>query len=436
MIRLSAALFCLFAVFGCSTSVPRTPKPMSFEDSFRHRGRAEYGTPFYNKIPYLNRFFMNTAYGYGDFVWDDELGNSTVLVSPDGRWLLTGRRSPDISYRTNRGMVSLWSLTDPDSHLPEIVPFDDRSASVDWLAFTPDASEFFVFRRPSGNYKPGMLKRYARVDGKELQTISESLAAQTGGVSPDGRKLVALTLNSLEVWNAADGEKIGSVPLGETVGVHAIRFSPDSRLLFVGCATNKINVFDLEHGKCVASLPTTDAKLTDSDTPAVQLGRFNEPQYRFDVSPDGKTLLIAQAGENLPDGKPGGRIQIVEIGSWRLLREIEPKLDEMILYEIQADEMVLYEIQAVGFSPEGDKIYCAGFASHKFENAKLVETFLGEFDLTGSEGAWSAIPYETLPLHPIGKRLLMHPDGSDMMLTTSYERVGIDFNVSWKNGKD
>ncbi len=426
MIRLSAALFCLFAVFGCSTSVPRTPKPMSFEDSFRHRVRSEYGTPFYNKIPYLNRFFMNTAFGSGDFVWDDELGNSTVLVSPDGRWLLTGRRSTDVPYRTDCGIVSLWSLTDPDLHLPEIVPFDGRSASVDWLAFTPDASEFFVFRRPSGRYKPGTLKRYARVDGKELQTLSESLAAQTGGVSPDGRKLVALTLNSLEVWNAADGEKIGSVPLGETVGVHAIRFSPDSRLLFVGCATNKINVFDLEHGKFVASIPTTDAKFAGSDTPAVQLGRFNEPQYRFDVSPDGKTLLIAQAGENLPDGKPGGRIQIVEIGSWRLLREIEPKLDEIFLYEMQA----------VGFSPEGDRIYCAGFVSYEVENKKFVKTFLGEFDLTGNDGTWSEIPYETLPLHPIGKRLLMHPDAGDMMLTTSYERVGVDFNVSLNSGKD
>lgn len=405
----------LLAVCGCSSSISSSPKPAKFEDAFRKN--PDTGTPMFNKVPYVNRLFMNSGGGSDRYVWDNVLDNTTAIVSPDGNWLLTGHRTPGaiaghetIDFNWNQGIVSLWSLTDPEKHQRNLVPDDGSLASVDWLAFMPDSSQFFVFQRPSGNYRPGTLKRYDRATGKELQVISDSLIAPLGAVSPNGQYLVASTPNSVEVWNAVDGQMIGSIPFGATVDVESLRFSPDGHLLFVGCWGKGIHVFDLRQGKLVTIIPT------------VGWERDGFSKTCMAVSPDGKTLLVIDRQDM--EANPKCRMRLIEIGSWRPLREFEP----------MCRENTVHDIQTTCFSPDGDKLYGFGFQRTKTKGAMNTEikSFLGEFDLSRENRTWTEISYETLPLHPIGKQLLSCPDSGAAYLSKFYEKMGVDFSIKFK----
>ncbi len=419
MVRLFAVLFALFVV-GCSTSVPTVSKPTTFEDSFR-RKEEHGGTPFVNKIPFVNRLVSNTVIGYGDFPWDGYVGKSIAVVSPDGNWLLVAGRKNLSGFATNpEGLVflvdnsvSLWSLTDPEIQKTSLIEKDSDNTEIDWLAFTADSSQFFLFRRPAHHYRPGTLKRYDRATGKELQTISPSIAALTGAVSPDGRFLVAVTMNSLEVWNAADGRKIGSIPFETNAQVDAIRFSPDGRWLFFACWSDGIHVFDLQLGQRSTTIPTKS-----SNEEGMQ-------KTCFAVSSDGKTLLVIDSQKSYGGGS-GGSLRFIEIGSWRVVREIAP-----------ADpKNVTHGLYAVCFAPEGDKLYGAGYRRTETKPTNVeLKSFLGEFDLNRENATWTDIPYETLPLHPIGKRLMMHCDGTGLPVSPFHERMGVDYNLTFKMSK-
>ena len=408
----------IVAVCGCTSALRSTPpatKPASFEDAFRKR--AEYGVPLYNKIPYLNRLFMNTH--FSNFQWEDELTNTTYAVSPDGNWLLVGHKNfeeieelangkGDITLTTVFGKVSIWSLTDPHDYDKALIPANTKDEYyVDWLAFGPDSTQFYVFSRPRNSHGVGSLKQYDRASGRELRTFSSEIPLISGAVSPDGQRLATVTPNTIEMWSTATGEKIGTIPLGETISARNTLFSPDGQTLFVGSYSSGVMVFDLQTGQKTVTIPAEE-------------NAAENKYYCFDVSPDGQTVAILESPE-----MRGTRIRLHDAKNGNFLREIRPN----------TQEGESFTLRSIRFDADGRHLCGAGDRRWEKNGQTSFETYLGRYDLSTDNGYWEKIPYESLPLNPTGKRLLANPGNGKQPIAYFFERVGLDVTLSWKNEK-
>jgi WD40 repeat protein len=402
------------------------PAPQTIEEGFLQTHRVSAGTPLFNKIPYLNRLFSETAIRY-DYVWDTTpflSWNSSAAISSDGKWLLVGK--------SNGGGVSLWNLHDPKDCHPDIVPSIEKlTASTEegsnttqdtskvtvtitvleqgegtrgaWLQFTPDASAFLVFRR---RWKPSEVETmtlHDRASGQELRAIPIEPKFQVGAISPDGELLLAVGAASLEYWNLRSGQKVASAPLGNLGEVTDIQCTPDQRFVFLASrfgTVDTVHVFDFHTLREITSIPGNDLKSCIA------------------ISPNGQTLAVV-----LFDAEFESRIQIYEIGTWKLLREIRPKNKDP--YEHEPD--------IVRFSRDGKSLLALGSARYDGKREITLKQGLFGYDLDQPNGTWTEIEYKTLPLHPEGKYLLDGQFGSAVYLSPFTEILVPDFKMNLRS---
>lgn len=443
-------VFWIFVVLlflgGCVSQAVRTPehKPPetpTFEDGFRRIGRNECGVPMFNKIPFLNRYFMNVAIGTDGFIWDprfpfDTAMSASAVVSDDGNWLLTGRNQD--------GSISVFNLQEPSDHQLDLVPskndrpplkheyydsamsetsyelalLESAGTQIVWLAFTPDSSAFLACRlRVEKDYPntPAVetLELFERSTGNLLRTFPIEPNFQSGAVFPDGETFFCVGKTSLESWNLRSGEKTASVALPELETDEVVQIRCWANLIFVVFRSGKVGIHDSVSLTPTASIPC-------------QFG----PSL-IDISPDGGTLLVASSafdetyshGDIPASVKPAdvhnSVLRLYDTNSWVMVREIRPKYPHR------------FGFASIRFSSDGNRLIARGI--ERIEKPKIrdiettIKTFLAQYELDSEEATWTPLEYETLPLHPEGKRLLDGRAHSGRFFSPFVEKMGIDY---------
>jgi serine/threonine protein kinase/WD40 repeat protein len=165
-------------------------------------------------------------------VLGEHRGVNRMAFSPDGRWLATG---------TWRGHPTLAKVWDVPRRAPEHefcaadVP-DDAT-----VGFSPDGrwlvtGTFQEFRFwHVGSWEPG-----PRI-GREYGHVSGPLV-----FSGDGTLLaLARSGRLMQLWDAARGEELASLPAPDPLSIGAMCFSPDGTQLLAGCSNGRMQVWDL-----------------------------------------------------------------------------------------------------------------------------------------------------------------------------------------------
>ncbi len=111
--------------------------------------------------------------------------------------------------------------------------------------------------------------------------------------SPDGRHVVSLgAKGAARLWDVATGEKLGEIPTGQAGGPRDVRFSADSKTLYIGTDNGRIRVWDVE-------------SILRQGTAEVPL-----PISQFNVSPELECLAVSGDGMRLVAGDFHGILTI------------------------------------------------------------------------------------------------------------------------------
>jgi serine/threonine protein kinase/WD40 repeat protein len=168
----------------------------------------------------------------GPVVLGEHRGVNRMAFSPDGRWLATG------TWAGQHTHAKVWDV-------PRRAPaheFDAADVPADaTVGFSPDGrwlvtGTFQEFRFwHVGSWEPG-----PRI-GRESGHVSGPLA-----FSGDGTLLaLARSGRLVQLWDAARGEELASLPAPDPLSIGAMCFSPDGTQLLVGCSNGRMQVWEL-----------------------------------------------------------------------------------------------------------------------------------------------------------------------------------------------
>jgi WD40 repeat protein len=218
--------------------------------------------------------------------FDARLPITSMDVSPDGRWLLTGAR---VLSATQYGSIAdraaprlrLWDIESDEmaQAFPAILQ------GVAKVAFSPDGQKIAAGLDPN----PASVV-LCRPDGRRLRTLSVGNTTITSlAFSPDGARVAAGCKDgTVYVWNAATGARLGKWRL-ENMQLLAMAFSPDGRTLVTAGGVSQvqspvnamgsdyaIHIFDAASGREIG-----------------QLGGHASSVFTLRFSADGSRLLSA-----------------------------------------------------------------------------------------------------------------------------------------------
>ena len=148
-----------------------------------------------------------------------------VLVSPDGRWLVT--------YQGNDKAVSLWDLNQPESH-PDILSNDNPQ----FTAFHPDSHRLILGTREidrDTNKKAARIRIFALDKGdRRPENLQGSAGGTTWGMSSDGRWLAtADNTGKISIWNLDQPAERLLVVHELAGGTPILVFHPDGQRLVI-----------------------------------------------------------------------------------------------------------------------------------------------------------------------------------------------------------
>lgn len=147
----------------------------------------------------------------------------TALVTPDGRWLASGRRDGQVrvlDYATAKERASLTGHAD----------------YVHALACSPDSKLL-----ASGG-RDGRVRLWSTESWRPVGSLRTSeTAVQALAFHPGGERLAVGAADALEIWNLRPEQPLKRVP---GVSVFAVQFTRDGRYLAAACASGEVLICD------------------------------------------------------------------------------------------------------------------------------------------------------------------------------------------------
>jgi WD40 repeat protein len=267
----------------------------------------------------------------------------SLAISPDGQLLAVGEQpSPD---NVQQSSVQLWDV----AQRKEITEFTGLGAIPAEVAFSPDGSTLAaVMLSLKGNLRFWSVTTHRALPDPVRQQIGVTAIAY----SPDGRMLAvagflpeygpggkrlpaAGYLGVTELWDLSSDQMIRLLPGGSQI--NALAFSPDGNLLATGGQDNHVRLWNVATG-------TLRAVLSGNTGPVESVS----------FSPDGKFLASSSGGGmvrlwSVPSGAPYGFISTTSNGE---VSQIPP--------------------QAVAFAPEGEYLYTSFPGSGQIDRYDLA----------------------------------------------------------------
>ena len=160
---------------------------------------------------------------------------TSVAISPDGRYLITG--SEDHTAK-------LWDIASGE----ELRSFAGHSDRIYSVAVSPDGRSLIT------GSKDKTAKLWEIESGKEVRSFAgHSDAVSSVAVSPDGRYLISGSWDkTAKLWDIETGEEVRSFA-GHSKAVSSVAISPDGRYLITGSGDQTAKLWDIASGEEVHS---------------------------------------------------------------------------------------------------------------------------------------------------------------------------------------
>ena len=361
--------------------------------------RTEYGESLFKKVPLLNKIsFLNKPLCKStvsdSYVWSDwKVG--AVVVSPDGRYLLTG---------TRLGELDLWDLESPEKSRPHFAsfgPLQSRSpyipSELSWLAWTGDGSQIAV------TYCEKLFLLDAN-SAEILHTIALPQEAVNWGNALFGNMPFALSacggffayegyeddISCIKVINTETDEVVFKRNLPVVTWHNSFAhhnddlypdpdkgqdiltppcFSPDGRFLFIALRYHGMEIWDAKTGETVAAL-NVENRIDPNEKWRTERAAF---------SPDGQYLVTAGIVHDKElsylEQLPIGKVFLWDTQTFQPLQE----------WNFEADEFGV-GVVSVAFSPDGKQVL-VGYITRRdlAENEILLALNVAQFDANSGQ---------------------------------------------------
>lgn len=297
--------------------------------------------------------------------------NTTVAVSPDGRFLAAGNNNGDVTVWDILNGRKQWTV---NAHKKS-----GAGSSDDWVmsaAFTPDGKRLL-----SGGGGDRLLKVWEVEQGRVVQNLEGHQGSWMTG-----------TAAILGIAVAGDGQKAATAGGDGTVRLWDLR---QGRLLSTFNEGTR-SILERGMGMVLAVDMTSDGKYTlaEGRRGFVELWDNEAGQSLVGISahPSWNDLITAVAlgknGEQAFSGSDAGDLRKWDLRSGRLLWEIKTKA-----------------IASLSVSPDGNYLLVAerppGFRLRESESGRLLRSF------PGIHGGWNQVGTQDVAIfHPDGKRFI------------------------------
>ena len=196
----------------------------------------------------------------------------SVAYSPDGRRIVSGG-SDD--------MIRVWDTTAarPDKfdplntphiliHQAELTikgnPGDIYAWAPNRVIFSPDGKQILAgvsskYAMARGGGRTGVIMLWDATTGEEMSRLTGQLVEITSvAFSPDGRRIVSASNDSIKVWDATSGRVVLNLPCA----AKCVAFSPDGRRIVSGEKDHTVKVWDAISGEEISTLKGHLAPIT------------------------------------------------------------------------------------------------------------------------------------------------------------------------------
>jgi eukaryotic-like serine/threonine-protein kinase len=248
-------------------------------------------------------------------VWDVQTGRSVgqplgprggaaLAFSPDGKMLLSG---------DGDGLARLWRLADKQTSVAPLYNQDQVLA----LTVSKDGSRILT----------GLGRAGAVAEASEPAGVAEAQPAAEDALPPSSQPPAAAQL-----WDAATGRLVGSLPREDLDRTRAVAFSPDGGIALIATVPQVPRAAQPAFAIRIWDLGTLKA----AGHPVIEQPPSGHPASMLALEPDGKAFAVAFA----PDAGTPGWCGLFEFPTGSLLHKL-------------SDEG---PIQRLAFSPDGNKL--------------------------------------------------------------------------------
>jgi WD40 repeat protein/serine/threonine protein kinase len=282
-------------------------------------------------------------------------------ISPDGRRIVSGG---------DEKTIEVWDVQSGK----EVMTLQGHRGTIWSLAFSPDGKQIL-----SGS-QDKTVKLWDAKTGVEVLTLrGHEDTGVYGYFSPDGKRIISAgdRDGKIKVWNAINGDELLTISwTKERVKIWCVAFSPDSRRIVLGSVSGIIQVWDIETGALVFTIPGNDGFV-----------------YSLTYSPDGKFIasgLHDRGMIKIWDAQTGEAVKTLRGHDW-VVECVRFSPDSQHLLSVSQDDTVkLWDsvidrtaikiggharfIQSIAFSPDGRQIASSSADS----TVKLWDSRTGE----------------------------------------------------------